>query len=244
MNQKVAIRIAGKARPRVVVANDGQRSARGRWSSEAFDIVLMDVQMPEMDGFEATAAYSPSGTRHGHALPIIAMTAHAMKGDRERCLEAGMDDYVSKPIRTQDLWDALDRVLPRADSGSCRAGAPADSALPVFDRAALLERVNGDEEILASWPTSLWKTRRNGWRRSAPLWPRARLRNSCVRPTPSRVRSATLRAPAAFGPAGQLEQMGRDGDLADSVEVLAHLEEGMRRLIQELAKLAATPATK
>jgi two-component system, sensor histidine kinase and response regulator len=73
--------------------------------------VLMDVQMPEMGGFEATAALRQRDQAIGRHLPIIAMTAHAMKGDRERCLEAGMDAYVSKPIQAQELFAAIDGVL-------------------------------------------------------------------------------------------------------------------------------------
>ncbi len=83
--------------------------------SSRFDVVLMDLQMPEMDGFEATAAIRSAERQAGAAglprLPIVALTAHAMHGDRQRCLDAGMDDYVSKPIRPADLFDAIDRVL-------------------------------------------------------------------------------------------------------------------------------------
>ena len=92
----------------MVVAESGKE----RWIArrkQSFDLILMDVQMPEMDGFEATAIIREQEKAGGKHVPIIAMTAHAMVGDRERCLAAGMDDYVSKPINTADLFAAIER---------------------------------------------------------------------------------------------------------------------------------------
>jgi CheY-like chemotaxis protein len=80
-------------------------------ASQQFDVVLMDVEMPELDGLEATAVIRVKERQTGEHVPIVAMTAHAMQGDRERCLEAGMDDYVSQPIRAQPLFDTLESVL-------------------------------------------------------------------------------------------------------------------------------------
>ena len=82
------------------------------WTArEQFDLVLMDVQMPEMDGLEATAAIRAREKSGGCRLPIVAITAHAMKGDRERCLEGGMDGYVSKPVRPQELFEAIETFI-------------------------------------------------------------------------------------------------------------------------------------
>ena len=100
VNQRVALRILEKEGHRVVVANNGLEAVRA-FDHEEFDAVLMDVQMPEMGGFEATAKIRER--REGAHIPIIAMTAHAMTGDRERCLDAGMDDYIAKPIRASAL---------------------------------------------------------------------------------------------------------------------------------------------
>jgi two-component system, sensor histidine kinase and response regulator len=106
VNQKVASALLEREGHRVVVANNGKEAVDAATSQE-FDAVLMDVQMPEMDGFEATEAIRLREKRSGRRVPIIAMTAHALKGDRQRCLEADMDDYVSKPIRAEELFEAL-----------------------------------------------------------------------------------------------------------------------------------------
>jgi CheY-like chemotaxis protein len=107
VNQKLAVRLLTKRGCTVVVANNG-KEALAALARGPFDVVLMDVQMPEMSGFEATSAIRQRERETGGHVPIIAMTAHAMRGDRERCLEAGMDHYVSKPIRAQDLFEAID----------------------------------------------------------------------------------------------------------------------------------------
>jgi CheY-like chemotaxis protein len=109
-NQKLALGLLGKRGHEVVVANDGKEAVEA-CRTQDFDLVLMDVQMPEMDGFEATAAIRAREQRTGAHLPIIAMTAHAMKGDREKCLEAGMDSYVAKPIHASELFAAIESVL-------------------------------------------------------------------------------------------------------------------------------------
>ena len=109
-NQKLAVGLLQKHGHTVVVANNG-REAVAWMDAGDFDVVLMDVEMPEMDGLEATAVIREKEKGTGSHVPIVAMTAHAMKGDRERCLAAGMDDYISKPIRAQQLFDTLASVL-------------------------------------------------------------------------------------------------------------------------------------
>jgi signal transduction histidine kinase/DNA-binding response OmpR family regulator len=111
VNQKLALRLLEKRGFDVTVVGDG-RAALDALEANSFDAILMDIQMPEMDGFEATAAIRAKEKSTGAHIPIIAMTAHALKGDQERCLEAGMDAYVSKPIRTAELFRIItDQLL-------------------------------------------------------------------------------------------------------------------------------------
>ena len=112
VNQMLAVRILEKAGHSVVVASNG-REGLAALAAGSFDVVLMDVQMPEMDGFEASRAIRAAEHTSGGYVPIIAMTAYAMAGDQERCIAAGMDGYLSKPIRARELVAAVDRSWPR-----------------------------------------------------------------------------------------------------------------------------------
>ena len=110
INQTIAVRVLEKRGHVVTVAQNGQ-AALHACETQSFDLILMDIQMPGMDGLEATAAIRKQEISTGAHLPIIAMTAHALKGDRKRCIAAGMDGYVSKPIRTAELLAAIESVL-------------------------------------------------------------------------------------------------------------------------------------
>ncbi len=148
VNQRLAVSLLERRGHSVVVAGNG-REALAALDDGPYDAVLMDVQMPELDGLEATAAIRAREREEGAGehLPIIAMTAHAMKGDRERCLAAGMDAYVSKPLRPGELYDVLDRIATAGGAG--RDGA-ADTApeLARFDMDAALDRVDGDAGLM------------------------------------------------------------------------------------------------
>ncbi|HKY81661.1 MAG TPA: response regulator [Sphingobium sp.] len=107
VNQRLALRLLEKRGHRVKIVGNGAQAVEAI-GQEDFDVVLMDVQMPEMDGFQATAAIREQERTSGDHMPIIAMTAHAMRGDRERCLKAGMDDYISKPLRAEDFYQVVE----------------------------------------------------------------------------------------------------------------------------------------
>ena len=120
INQKLASRILEKRGHRVVLTSNGREAltALEETGFRGYDMVIMDVQMPEMDGLEATIVLRRKERDTGTHVPVIAVTAHAMKGDRERCLAAGMDEYISKPIRAQELITAIETLAkhPRAQS--------------------------------------------------------------------------------------------------------------------------------
>jgi len=141
VNQRLAVALLVKRGHHVRVAGTGAE-AIAALEREAFDVILMDLQMPEMGGIEATKVIRDRERERGGHIRIVAMTAHAMPGDRERCLEAGMDDYLTKPIEARRLNAALERAV---------AGAPAPEVveeLVPFDRNDVLRRLDGDEVLL------------------------------------------------------------------------------------------------
>jgi CheY-like chemotaxis protein/anti-sigma regulatory factor (Ser/Thr protein kinase) len=117
VNQKVIHGLLTKAGHQVTLVSQGERVVESRKNTESnFDLILMDVQMPEMDGLEATKVVREHELTTGAHIPIIAMTAHAVKGDRERCLEAGMDEYISKPIDSDKLFDIIETIFQGRDT--------------------------------------------------------------------------------------------------------------------------------
>jgi signal transduction histidine kinase/DNA-binding response OmpR family regulator len=155
INQEVALEILQSAGMQVEIANTGKEAVR-RILKERYDAVLMDVQMPEMDGYTATRVIRQDPLYAD--LPIVAMTAHAMKGDREKCLEAGMNDYVSKPIDTQHLFSVLNKWIPstigkRALRDPLKERSEAEQVelpevLPGIDIQSGLQRLAGNKTLL------------------------------------------------------------------------------------------------
>ncbi|MBF0475691.1 MAG: response regulator [Deltaproteobacteria bacterium] len=147
-NQKVAVGMLESMGYRADAVADGREAVKAL-KTIPYDLVLMDVQMPEMDGFEATKMIRNSTLPVlKHDIPIIAMTAHAIKGDREKCLEAGMDDYVSKPVKPKELAQVINRwIFGRSILEGKQPDENKDTSTVRLDRAALLKRLDGDEEL-------------------------------------------------------------------------------------------------
>jgi two-component system sensor histidine kinase/response regulator len=144
VNQRVAVGLLARRGHRVTVANNGREALTALDANDPFDVVLMDVQMPDMDGLEATARIRQREQRTGEHLRIIAVTAHAMKGDRERFLASGMDAYLPKPVAAQALFDLIESV---PDGRQPSDGDP--SALLSLDVDQMRRRLGGDDELVA-----------------------------------------------------------------------------------------------
>jgi PAS domain S-box-containing protein len=235
-NLKVgALKLEGKGHT-VRVAGSGHE-ALAAFDEQPFDLVLMDLQMPDMDGAEATAALRAREKPTGRRTPVIAVTGHAMKGDRERCLAAGMDGYVSKPIRDRELWQAIRGVLPPA------AAAPpaAPLASPVFDRNAILARLGGKVSMLRKLAPSF---------HSDCTRLRAEIREALLRRDARRMQRAahTIKGMVSFfgvtaatEAALKLETMGRAGDLGDAEGTFSALEQEIEKIQAALTALCEEP---
>jgi len=148
VNQKLFTAMLGRSGITATLASTGAEAVQ--WASrDRFDFAIMDVQMPEMDGLEATAIIRAQEARTGGHLPIIAITAHAMPGDRELCLSAGMDGYLSKPVRMRDLLAEIQRLLPSPSATMNVTPELGATPMPMIDYAQALDRVGGDRELLA-----------------------------------------------------------------------------------------------
>ncbi|HZU41380.1 MAG TPA: response regulator [Terriglobales bacterium] len=151
VNQALIMRVLEKMGNTAVLAKNG-REAVELWEKEDFDLIFMDVQMPELDGFGATAAIRAQEKAKGKHIPIIAMTAHALKGDRERCLEGGMDGYISKPVNFAEVRETLERVSEQAAGERAALAETSPQPAPIvakdiWDPEMALARVDGDRAL-------------------------------------------------------------------------------------------------
>jgi CheY-like chemotaxis protein len=222
VNQRLAVRLLEKRGHSVVIANNGVEAIEAL-NKQSFDVLLMDVQMPEMDGFEATKIVRAREQEIGGHIPIVAMTALAMKGDRERCLAVGMDGYVSKPLHPNELYDAIEKLGRREVAVAETANHTSNEVMSAFDRNAAMKSVGNDVALLREiigvfvdeYPAMLTKIREavenadfEGIHRSAHTF-----KGAVSTFGPSQVKEL----------AQQLENLGRNQNLTGASEILQQL---------------------
>lgn len=230
-NQKLAIGLLQKWGHLVTVAVNGQ-AALDLVQKEPFDLVLMDVQMPVMDGLQATKLIRQREQLTGGHLPIIAMTARAMKGDRDQCLEAGMDGYVAKPVRKDDLFKAIAAIFPEIKDAEPQAQSTASGPIAESPNwAKALEAVGGDrtilkdviEAILQECPKLL-----------PELGQAIRTGDAATVRRVAHTVKGSLRLfelPFLYCQAAQLEEKGRTVQLENAEEILATIQSGYAKLV-------------
>ena len=240
VNQELVAQMLRRAGHAVVVAGDG-RKALAAFDAGGIDLALMDVQMPELDGFAVTAAIRLREEAIGMRIPIVALTAHAMNGDRERCLAAGMDAYLSKPVSRAELSAAIADLLPHGRPAApppAAASADRDPRGEAFDPAPALARTGGDEELLrkliglfvAQSGKLLPRIREAGERGDGPALERHahKLKGSL----------GGFGAARATDAAHRLELMGRSGEMGPVPAAIGELESEVARIRDSMARYA------
>lgn len=236
VNRQLAVQLLEKRGHTVDVAGDGREVLQvlDAIGQDTLDVVLMDVQMPELDGLEATRMIRNRETQSGGHLPIIALTAHALKRDRERCFAAGMDGYVTKPLRAEEMFREIARCQAqyrpaKAPLAAARIEGPKpftgrNGEAKVLDRQALLDHVEGDTQLLAElvrlfvqdFPRQLTALRAAAQRGDAAAFAHEA---HTIKGT-----LGSFAAPDAYAEALALEKMGREENLAHAAEACERLD--------------------
>ena len=236
INQRVAGQILKRRGHEVRIAHNGRQAVEvlDRWTP---DVVFMDVQMPEMNGIDATRAIRAREQVRGGHVPIIALTAHAMAADREMCLQAGMDDYLTKPVSPSALTQTVERIVADRTSDSKANGPANGNADAVLDPAGALERVDGDRELLGEI-IGLFQQDVDALVEELEAAVRSKDPEAIMR-TAHRLKGsvATFAAKPATAAALHLETMGREGNIADADAAFADLKAELARLQPVLESL-------
>jgi signal transduction histidine kinase/AmiR/NasT family two-component response regulator/HPt (histidine-containing phosphotransfer) domain-containing protein len=235
VNQKLVCRILEKRGHRIVVTNNGEE-AIAAWQRESFDVILMDVQMPTLDGLQATARIRQQEQTAGTHAPIIAMTAHALSGDRERCLNAGMDNYISKPLDANKLIQLIESIEPAhaAAKPETEEAAPMETA---FDLRVALEHIGDDHHLLSDMAEMFIE---DAPKMLDAIYQAIDSRDSRqLEQTAHRLKGSA----GIFGAAKcwellrHLEEIGRAGDLANARDLFTQLQGELDRLLLALRAL-------
>jgi CheY-like chemotaxis protein/nitrogen-specific signal transduction histidine kinase len=246
VNQRLAARLLEREGHSVTIAGSGQEALesfeRHQRELSQFDLIFMDVQMPDMDGLQATARIRDNERGSGHRVPIVAMTAQAAESDRLRCLESGMDAYITKPVHVPDLMRMIEIVVPQSvvpGGNSMNGNVTSDefsveAQLKQLDESLALSRVGGDVELLKEvvelflddYPSTFEKIKGAVASRDATaLEHHAHSLKGSV---------STFGANRAFEAAFSLEKQGRSGDLTGALDGLLQLEQALEALRPEL----------
>jgi len=243
VNQKLVVKMLEKGGYKCVAANNGREAVDAMSGDDRYDLILMDVQMPVMSGYDATKAIRELEGDERHT-PIIAMTAHAMPGDREKCLEAGMDDYLSKPVKWDDLIAAIEKWLqPKAEVGEPANTAgeePADDAagrdLPIdfdltlerlaCDMTFFCELVDSFLEYMPELIEALKEAEQSGDADNVTLNAHSIKSAAC-----------NLGADSLAAIAEQIEMKGKSGDISSVSLLLDELVEETKRLENQMAEV-------
>jgi CheY-like chemotaxis protein/HPt (histidine-containing phosphotransfer) domain-containing protein len=236
VNSRLVLGLLEKRGHRVAIARTGKEAVQ-LFRARPFDLVLMDVQMPDMNGFEATAELRRHEAPSGRITPIIALTAHAMAGDEQRCLEAGMDAYLSKPLRPARLFELIQTLTSSPAEAGAPAAPPSPPPAPTMNRDELMDRVEGDRDLLRE----LYEQYRHEYPQVT-----AEARDSLAKGDAEALARAahalkgmlaSLASPGGTAAADALERLAHGGDLSNATAVLHGLEEELARLDEALQAL-------
>ena len=235
VNQKLTVHMLEKRSHNVVVAGNG-KEALSFLDKKKFDLVLMDINMPELDGFETTKSIREKENASGDHIPIIAITAHALKGDRERCLEAEMDGYISKPIQSRELFEIIDKVI-FANQKAKMGKKIVRHEGKFLDKAEVLERLGGDLELTGEIVRLFYEDSANlmGELQQAIAFEDAAKVERLAHSLKGAV--SNFDAKDAYEAALNLEKIGRTGSISQADEAYAKLEKEIERLKPALAEL-------
>ena len=244
INREMVRIILEKQGHRVTLAGDGREAVR-LCREFRFDIIYMDMQMPLLDGYQATREIRELERKGDRPMPVVAMTAYALQGDRDKCLESGADAYLSKPARAAEILALLDQLVPGPAGVGTRQPEPpatrqetappaaAEDALPVFDAADLVERLGGREEMVARF-LEMFTGVTAGYLKSL----REAVQAGDLEQT--RIQAHTIKGAAANISAwrmreiaGKLEELSRDGELEGAADLLERLEKGFAQFARE-----------
>ncbi len=240
INQAVAKNLLTQRGYALEIAHNG-REAVERYHTETFDIILMDIQMPEMGGFEATAAIRDLQAARGTRIPIIAMTAHAMQGDEQKCLEMGMDAYISKPIHSAKLYALLDQFLQSQAQSlpavSVIEKAETSSDTQVFDQQTALDNLANDLDLLRQ----VARIFIDGHTAQLAALAQAITQGDAkaIHATAHQLKGSVgaFSAHYSMARAKTLEMLGKSGELASAQSVFDELKQGIAQLVERLEKL-------